>query len=157
MNLSFDDTDPAGARPGSQHAAPDWPEPDIGGTETDLDECRALKTLTSAVQVLTNTPHHPAADTLVADLQALARACRRRARAIGAKAPAGPAGETANCPKERAELLADKAEQVAQWARMRVLGGDSDVLDRWLARQRQTALQAGREPGLAPAPARHTG
>lgn len=128
------------------------------GPPQDLDECEALTTLTSAVQALGHTPQHPSADRLVHTLQQLARACRRRV--LVARAETRPAGDGAELAAwdppalARAEQLADRAEQVAQWARERVLGGDPGLLDQWLARQRLRqagSSQAGR-PAAHPGP-----
>lgn len=121
--------------------------PEPGGLEQDLDECRTLTTLVSAVQALAKAPRHPSADLLVQALQQLARACRSRlltVRAEPRRAREGAERNAWNPPAlARAEALADQAEQVAQWARERVLGGDPGVLDQWLARQRQATTSPG--------------
>ena len=121
-----------------------------GGPEQDLDECRTLATLVSAVQALANTPGHPSADQLVQTLQELARACRRRLQAARADVRPGIEGSGRNAwdppSLARAEALADRAEQVARWAREQVLGGNPGELDQWLARLRP----AGSSPAARP-------
>jgi hypothetical protein len=108
-----------------------------GCAEPDLDEGRTLELLTAAVRALKAAPGHPASDRLVQELQILARACRRRARAAQALVPHAQVSRFAGPLLARAERLADKAEDVAVWARTLVLGGDPGVLDHWLAMQRR--------------------
>lgn len=125
--------------------------------EPHLDDCWALEVLTSAVHTLTAEPGHPAADLLVQDLQTLARTCRRRARAVQALVPHDEAAWCADPLLVRAKLLADKAEDVAVWARKVVLGGDLAVLDRWLTLQRRLVPGIGGGPGGRAPAARFAG
>ena len=164
MKSANQDPAPAHARPErapgaapAAHAARAAAAVDLGRAHDDLDECAALKTLTSAVQVLETGPQQPAADRLVQSLQTLAQAFRRRARAVHAQGPSTRAGESAERQRARAELLAQKAEDVAQWARTRALGGDPGLLDQWLATHRSVPQDSGRRPGGATGAARPAG